>query len=167
MWVKNLKIQRFMEFKIGHEFSTLSEWVQNSWIPVLVVEEEEVSTRDRFDEWLCWRAATGMSCYSEAKDPLQGLCRLLICPTMQWCGSYMPNYAVVWLLYAQLCSDVALICTTVLCISIICSTLAPIYPTNSRNWKPRNAVTRRSWITNCADASIATALVIWKLKYAI
>ena len=68
--------------------------------------------------------------------------------------------AVMWILYAQLCSDVALICTTVLCISIICSTLAPIYPTNSRNWKPRNAVTRRSWITNCADASIATALVI-------
>ena len=70
-----------------------------------------MSTTDRFDERLCYkdlvagmigygmiwysmlrydmtwygmprRAVAGMSCYWEAKDPLEGLCRLLICPTM-------------------------------------------------------------------------------------
>ena len=40
------------------------------------------------------RAVAGMSCYWEAKDPLEGLCRLLMCPTMQCDASNMPNYAL-------------------------------------------------------------------------
>ena len=40
------------------------------------------------------RAVAGMSCYWEAKDPLEGLCRLLICPTMPCISIICPTVGI-------------------------------------------------------------------------